>query len=166
MTKGSHDHTWTPQEVQPLRRSSPTFSPASLLRVLFMISSRRWADQIRLNVSCGTTFKSSIRRSRAALTLFLSSRSCSSFWKCFSRSRRWRSDSSRVLASASSLWNKKKLEAYLKDFSRWEWVSSSAVLSPACRGQHELSRDGKSRISSFRRSFSASQTVSFQRMFV
>lgn len=38
-----------------------------------------------------------------ALTFFLSSRSCSSRWKCFSRSRRCRSASSRALASASSL---------------------------------------------------------------
>lgn len=36
------------------------------------------------------------------LTFFLSSRSCSSRWKCFSRSRRCRSASSRALASASS----------------------------------------------------------------
>lgn len=42
------------------------------------------------------------------LTFFLSSRSCSSFWKCFSLSRRWRSASSRALASASSLWKMKK----------------------------------------------------------
>lgn len=40
------------------------------------------------------------------LTFFLSRRSCSSFWKCFSLSMRWRSASSRAFASASSLWNK------------------------------------------------------------
>lgn len=42
------------------------------------------------------------------LTFFLSSRSCSSFWKCFSLSCRWRSASSRAFASASSLWKKGK----------------------------------------------------------
>lgn len=38
-------------------------------------------------------------------TLFLSSLSCSSFWKCFSLSTRCFSASSRALASASSFWN-------------------------------------------------------------
>lgn len=41
-------------------------------------------------------------------TFFLSSLSCSSFWKCFSLSRRCFSASSRALASASSFWNTHK----------------------------------------------------------
>lgn len=100
---------------------APTLaSPASDLRVLFMISSRRcgadgsshiplvrgicpkfWAGPL----AWGPPPSSATRSGEPpALTFFLSSRSCSSRWKCFSRSWRCRSASSRALASASSLW--------------------------------------------------------------
>lgn len=94
---------------------TPTLSPASLFRVLFMISSRRCADQteisalvFQLDCELSVTFWTLYRWyfSLFGLTFFLSRRSCSSFWKCFSLSMRWRSASSRAFASASSLWNK------------------------------------------------------------
>lgn len=79
-----------------------------------MISSRRCADQTERYVMFVKGEEPLMNSSVTfwtlnlvfLLTFFLSSRSCSSFWKCFSLSRRWRSASSRALASASSLWKK------------------------------------------------------------
>lgn len=95
------------------KKKLQTFSPASLLRVLFMICSRRCTHRTKKTqqLSCGFlkmkgrgwTFKAMLLR-----TFFLSSRSCSSFWKCFSLSTRCCSASSRALASASSLCDRSK----------------------------------------------------------
>lgn len=107
-----------PQVPSPRDRGqAPTLvSAASDLRVLFMISSRRcshrgshtrpWpprpAPGARQDLLQGKTCHAPCLEMPPTLTFFLSSRSCSSRWKCFSRSRRCRSASSRALASASS----------------------------------------------------------------
>lgn len=106
-----------PQAPQGRGQAPTLASAASDLRVLFMISSRRcgaegaqvrtWAAGSAWGAGQdpwqGQPLPCPAPWMPPALTFFLSSRSCSSRWKCFSRSRRCRSASSRALASASSL---------------------------------------------------------------